>query len=173
MSGLLDRGGTVVVCPSNDKRPTSTNEPEDASSSNSSQSVSKLPRSQTLNLIYCIQYQAALPQSPLSLDALLDSTFGSPPVIPPLPFQLSSSAQPGPPSVPAVEIPTRSCNNNPILNQFMVVPPDDKKPPTLEEGHVSISSKMGDKLPATTGTNLMPTNGATSYFTPKMPGEWS
>ena len=155
MSGPLDRGGTVVICPSNDKRPTSTNEPEDASSSNSSQSVSKLPKSQTLNLIDCIQYQAALPQSPRSLDALLDSTFGSPP------------------SVPAIEIPTRSRNNNPILNQLMVVPPANIPPPTLEEGHVSISSRKGDKLPATIGTNVMPTNGATSYFAPKMPGEWS
>ena len=94
-------------------------------------------------------------------------------MIPPLPFQLSSSAQPGPPSVPAIEIPTRSCNNKLILNQFMVVPPADIPPPTLEEGHVSISSRKGDKLPATIGTNVMPTNGATSYFAPKMPGELS
>ena len=54
MSGALalDRGGTVVVSPSpsNDKQSTYTN--EGASSSYSSQSVSKLPRSQTLNLIY-------------------------------------------------------------------------------------------------------------------------
>lgn len=51
MSGelALDRGGTVVVRPSNDKQSTYTN--EGASSSYSSQSVSKLPRSQTLNLI--------------------------------------------------------------------------------------------------------------------------
>ena len=44
MSGPLDRGGTVVVCPSNDKRPTYAN--EGGSSSNSS--VRKLPRSQIL-----------------------------------------------------------------------------------------------------------------------------
>ena len=93
-------------------------------------------------------------------------------MIPPLPFQPSSSVQSGPPSVPAIEIPTRSRNNNPILNQFMVVPPADIPLPTLEEGHASMSSRKRDKLPATIGTKVMPTNGATSHFTPKMPGEW-
>ena len=52
MSGPLDRGGRVVVHPSNDKQPTLAYTNEGASSFNSSQSVSKLPRSQTLNLIY-------------------------------------------------------------------------------------------------------------------------
>ena len=47
MSGPLDHGGTVVVHPSNDKRPLYTN--VGASSSNSS--VVKLPRSQTLILM--------------------------------------------------------------------------------------------------------------------------
>ena len=48
MSGALalDPGGTVVVRPSNDKQSTYTN--EGASSSCSSQSVSKLPRSQRI-----------------------------------------------------------------------------------------------------------------------------
>ena len=44
MSGTLDRGGTVVVRPSNEKKPTNTN--EGASSSKSAQLVSKFPRSQ-------------------------------------------------------------------------------------------------------------------------------
>ena len=55
MSGPLDRGGTVVVRPSNDKpsqQPTYSN--EGASSSNASQSVSKFPRSQNLTLIYLV-----------------------------------------------------------------------------------------------------------------------
>ena len=46
MSGLLDRGGTVVVRPSNDKRATYTN--EGASSPASNSLVSKLTRSQIL-----------------------------------------------------------------------------------------------------------------------------
>lgn len=94
-------------------------------------------------------------------------------MIPPLPFQLSSSAQSGPPSVPAVEAPTRSRNNNPFLNQFMIMPPDDIPLPILEEGHVSMSSRRRGKLPATIGTKVTRTNGATSHFTPKVPGEWS
>ena len=166
----LDRGGTVVVRPSNDKRPTYTNE----GASSSSSSVSKFPRSQTLNLIYLIsQYQAALAQSSQSLDALLDSTFRSPPVIPPLPFQPSSSAQSVPPSVPAIENPTPPRNNNPFLNQFMVVPPADKPLPTREKGHVLMSSRKREKLPATIETKVTAMNGATSDFTPKMAGEWS
>ena len=52
MSGPLDRGGTVVVRPSNDKQPEPTYSDEGASSSNSSQSVGKLPGPQILNLIY-------------------------------------------------------------------------------------------------------------------------
>ena len=96
-------------------------------------------------------------------------------MVPPLPFQPSSSAQSGPSNVPAIEIPTRSRSNNPFLSQFMVVPPTDIPLPTLEEGHVSMSSRKRGKLPATTRTKVMPTNGATSgsHFTPKIPGEWS
>lgn len=90
-------------------------------------------------------------------------------MIPPLPFQLSSSAQSEPPGDPADEIPTRFRNNNPFLNKFMVVPPADIPLPTLEEGHVSMSARKRDKIPATIGKKAMPTNGATS----EMPGEWS
>ena len=50
-SGPLVRGGTVVVRPGDDKQPTLAYTNEGVSSLNSSQSVSKLPRSQTLNLI--------------------------------------------------------------------------------------------------------------------------
>ena len=110
-------------------------------------------------------------QSSRSLDALLDSTFGSSPVIPPLPFQLSSSAQSGSPSDPTIEIPTQSRNNNPFLNKFLVMPPADILP-TLEEG-VSMSARKRDKLPATIGTKVVPTNDATSHSTPKVPGKWS
>lgn len=168
MSGPLDHGGTVVVRPSNDKRPKSRN--EGASSSNSS--VCKLPSPQTLNLIYRYPiYQAALAQSSQSLDALLDSTFGSPPLIPPLHFQLSSHAQSGPPRDLPIEIPASSRNNNPFLNRFMVVPPAEILP--IEEGQISTSSRKKDKLPATVGTTVMPTNDAAFHSTPKMSGEWS
>ena len=109
-------------------------------------------------------------QSSRSLDALLDSTFKSPPVIPPL--QLSSSAQSRAPSVPAIDILTPSPRNNiPLLNQFMAVPPADIPLPTLEEGHVPESLNKRDKLLGDIGTKVMPTNGATSRFTPRMPGE--
>ena len=92
-------------------------------------------------------------------------------MIPQLPFQLSSPAQSESPSDPAIDIPTPSRNNNPFLNQFMVVPPADIPLPTIEEGHVSTSSRERDKLPATIVTKVMPTNAATSRFTPKIPGE--
>ena len=83
-------------------------------------------------------------------------------MISPLP---SNSTQSEPPSVPAsIEIPTASCDDNPFLNQFMVVP-------TLEEGHVPESSRKREKLPATIGTKVLPTKGATSHFTLKMPGK--
>ena len=51
MSGPLDRGGTVVVRPSNDKQPTYTNRGASSFKFDSSQSVSKLPGFQTLTLI--------------------------------------------------------------------------------------------------------------------------
>ena len=92
-------------------------------------------------------------------------------MIPPLPFQRGLSAQSGSPSDPAIDIPTRSRNNNPFLNRFLVMPPADIPLPTLEE-EVSISARKRDKLPATIGT-VTPTNGATSHSNSKMPGEWS
>ena len=94
-------------------------------------------------------------------------------MIPPLPFQPSSLAHSGPPSDAIIDTPTPSRNDDPFLNQFMVtvVPPADTPLPTLEEDHVLMSSTIKDNLPDTIGIKVMPTNGATSYFTPKMPGE--
>jgi hypothetical protein len=110
---------------------------------------------------------AALARSSRSRDSLLDSTLGSSP----LPFQLSSSTQSWRPSDPAIEIPMPSRRNNPFLNQLMDVPPVDIPLPSLEEGHVSMSSRKRGKLPATIETNLKlsPTNAATSHFTSNMP----
>ncbi|KAF8814547.1 hypothetical protein BYT27DRAFT_6964533 [Phlegmacium glaucopus] len=115
---------------------------------------------------------AALGQLSRCQDVPPDSTSGSPPVIPLLPFQDSQPAQSGPLSVPAIGIPTGSRSNDPFLNQFMVVPPPDIPLPTFEdsEGQASMSLRKSDKLPATTGTTMMPENDATSrHYAPKMP----
>ena len=93
-------------------------------------------------------------------------------MIPLPPSQLGSSPHSGPPSDPAIEIPMSSRNKNPFINPLMVVPPANIPHPTLEEAHVSMSSRK-DKLPGTIETNVMPTNAATSHFTPKMSGRWS